>query len=63
MIKRLQSETDIKGFHLCTLNLEKSVRLVLEGLGWVGRGLKRELKRLENGEDHPKGNRLLKVSS
>lgn len=64
MIRRLQQETDINGFHLCTLNLEKSIRLVLEGLGWVGRGLTRELRSLERRREdqHPKGNQLLKVS-
>ncbi|CAO1622729.1 unnamed protein product [Jaminaea pallidilutea] len=35
MIGRIYLETDIRGFHFCTLNLEKSVRRVLEGLGWV----------------------------
>lgn len=35
IIARLYLETDIRGFHLCTLNLEKSVRRVLQGLGWV----------------------------
>ncbi|GJE87071.1 methylenetetrahydrofolate reductase [Phanerochaete sordida] len=34
MIKRLTSEANIPGVHLCTLNLEKSVQRVLEGLGW-----------------------------
>lgn len=38
MIARLYLEADIRGFHLCTLNLEKSVRRVLEGLGWVAPG-------------------------
>lgn len=27
-------EIDVVGVHLCTLNLEKSVRRVLDGLGW-----------------------------
>lgn len=35
MVARIFLETDICGFHFCTLNLEKSVRRVLEGLGWV----------------------------
>ncbi|PWN46628.1 methylenetetrahydrofolate reduct, partial [Violaceomyces palustris] len=35
MIGRIYLESDIRGFHLCTLNLEKSVQRVLEGLGWV----------------------------
>ncbi|EPQ30510.1 uncharacterized protein PFL1_02036 [Pseudozyma flocculosa PF-1] len=34
MIARIYLESDIRGFHLCTLNLEKSVERVLEGLGW-----------------------------
>lgn len=37
-IARLYLETDIRGFHLCTLNLEKSVTRVLQGLGWVDAG-------------------------
>lgn len=32
---RLKSECGIKGFHFYTLNLEKSVRLILEGLEFV----------------------------
>ncbi|CAO1625252.1 unnamed protein product [Sympodiomycopsis kandeliae] len=35
IIARLYLEAGIRGFHLCTLNLEKSVQRVLEGLGWV----------------------------
>lgn len=35
MIARLYLEAGIRGFHLCTLNLEKSVRRVLESLEWV----------------------------
>lgn len=31
-------ENDIRGFHLCTLNLEKSVTRVLELLQWVEPG-------------------------
>jgi methylenetetrahydrofolate reductase (NADPH) len=38
MIRRLTSEDRVSGFHFCTLNLEKSVRRVLEGLGWIGEG-------------------------
>lgn len=38
MIRRLTKEGSVSGFHLCTLNLEKSVRRVLEGLGWIGEG-------------------------
>jgi methylenetetrahydrofolate reductase (NADPH) len=36
MCRRLQ-QGGIKGFHFYTLNLEKSVRLILEGLGFVGK--------------------------
>ncbi|KAL0946510.1 hypothetical protein HGRIS_012726 [Hohenbuehelia grisea] len=36
MIRRLNSEGNIQGFHICTLNLEKSVLRVLEGLQWTG---------------------------
>ncbi|KAJ6618807.1 methylenetetrahydrofolate reduct [Mycena sp. CBHHK59/15] len=36
MIRRLTTEGDIPGVHICTLNLEKSVQRVLEGLGWTG---------------------------
>ena len=34
MIKRLTTEADIPGVHLCTLNLEKSVQRVISKLGW-----------------------------
>jgi methylenetetrahydrofolate reductase (NADPH) len=37
LINRIQKETDIKGFHICTLNLENSVKRLLVKLGWVGR--------------------------
>ena len=40
MIKRLTSEANVPGVHLCTLNLEKSVQRVLEGLGWGGSTIK-----------------------
>ncbi|KAJ7086012.1 methylenetetrahydrofolate reductase-domain-containing protein [Mycena belliarum] len=36
MIRRLTTEGKISGVHLCTLNLEKSVQRVLEGLKWTG---------------------------
>ncbi|KAJ7121234.1 methylenetetrahydrofolate reductase-domain-containing protein [Mycena filopes] len=36
MIKTLTTEGGIPGVHLCTLNLEKSVQRVLEGLRWTG---------------------------
>jgi methylenetetrahydrofolate reductase (NADPH) len=35
MIQRLTTEGSVAGVHFCTLNLEKSVQRVLEGLGWV----------------------------
>jgi methylenetetrahydrofolate reductase (NADPH) len=35
MVGRLVREAHVPGVHLCTLNLEKSVQLVLEGLNWV----------------------------
>ncbi|GAA5903910.1 methylenetetrahydrofolate reductase (NAD(P)H) MET12 [Sporobolomyces salmoneus] len=41
MIKALYEEGGIRGFHLCTLNLEKSITRVLELLGWVGSSEKR----------------------
>ncbi len=34
MIGRIFLETDIRGFHLCSLNLEKSIERILEGLDW-----------------------------
>lgn len=40
MIRKLTTDGDIRGVHLCTLNLEKSVTRVLEGLSWVGGSLK-----------------------
>ena len=36
LIRRLTNEGRVSGFHFCTLNLEKSVRKVLEGLEWIG---------------------------
>jgi hypothetical protein len=38
MIRRITSEGDIRGVHLCTLNLERSVQLVLEKLHWAAGG-------------------------
>lgn len=35
MVKRLVSEGDVQGVHFCTLNLERSVRKILENLQWV----------------------------
>lgn len=35
MIRRLVEEGGLRGFHICTLNLEKSVRSILENLGWT----------------------------
>ena len=35
MIQRLVEEGGMRGFHFCTLNLEKSVRCILEILGWT----------------------------
>lgn len=35
MIRRLVEEGGLHGFHLCTLNLEKSVQSILEILGWT----------------------------
>ncbi|KIY49793.1 MTHFR-domain-containing protein [Fistulina hepatica ATCC 64428] len=35
-IRRVTTEGAIPGVHLCTLNLEKSVQRVLEGLQWTG---------------------------
>lgn len=37
MMRILKAE-GIRGYHLCTLNLEKSVTMVLEKLGWVESG-------------------------
>lgn len=37
-MRRILAETDIRGFHICTLNLEKSVKRILEGLQWVSAG-------------------------
>jgi methylenetetrahydrofolate reductase (NADPH) len=36
MIGRIHRDAGITGFHFCTLNLEKSLHKVLEGLGWHG---------------------------
>ncbi|KAH9958319.1 methylenetetrahydrofolate reduct [Russula dissimulans] len=35
MIRRLVEEGGLRGFHFCTLNLEKSVQSILETLGWT----------------------------
>lgn len=35
LMQRIIAETDINGFHFCTLNLEKSTRRILERLQWV----------------------------
>jgi methylenetetrahydrofolate reductase (NADPH) len=35
MIRRLVEEGGVRGVHFCTLNLEKSVRSILETLGWA----------------------------
>ncbi|THG97685.1 hypothetical protein EW026_g4365 [Hermanssonia centrifuga] len=40
MIQRLTTEAEVPGVHICTLNLEKSVQRVIEGLGWSGSSLK-----------------------
>lgn len=34
VIGRIFLESDIRGFHLCSLNLEKSIERILDGLGW-----------------------------
>jgi methylenetetrahydrofolate reductase (NADPH) len=34
MCKKMK-ENGIAGFHFYTMNLERSIRLILEGLGWV----------------------------
>ncbi|TFK42391.1 methylenetetrahydrofolate reductase-domain-containing protein [Crucibulum laeve] len=36
MIQRITADGKVPGVHFCTLNLEKSVQRVLEGLQWVG---------------------------
>lgn len=36
MIERLAKEGKVPGVHFCTMNLEKSVQRVTEGLGWAG---------------------------
>lgn len=36
IIRQITNEGVIRGVHLCTLNLERSVQLVLERLQWVG---------------------------
>ena len=40
MIRRITTESEVRGFDFCTLNLEKSVTRVLEGLGWTGNASK-----------------------
>lgn len=36
IIRKITSTGKIQGIHLCTLNLEKSVQLVIEKLQWAG---------------------------
>jgi methylenetetrahydrofolate reductase (NADPH) len=36
IIRKITSTGEIKGIHFCTLNLEKSVQLVIEKLQWAG---------------------------
>ena len=50
IIKQLLVDGDIRGFHFCTLNLEKSVQKVIENLGWLG-----------NPQYHPETNKLIMV--
>ena len=45
MISKLLNEHNIRGFHLCTMNLEKSVRLILEKLKLVQTEEERNLRR------------------
>lgn len=35
MVSELVSKAKVEGIHFCTLNLERSVRRVLEGLNWI----------------------------
>lgn len=35
MVKRLVGRGTVQGVHFCTLNLEKSVRTIIESLGWT----------------------------
>jgi methylenetetrahydrofolate reductase (NADPH) len=35
MVSELVSKAKVEGVHFCTLNLERSVRRVLEGLNWI----------------------------
>jgi len=48
MIKELWERGGVRGFHLCTLNLEKSITRVLEGLGWVEREGQRSKNNLQS---------------
>ncbi|CAG8521997.1 6505_t:CDS:10 [Funneliformis caledonium] len=45
IISKLFNEHNVRGFHLCTMNLEKSVRLVLEKLKFVPTEEERNLRR------------------
>ncbi|KZT39245.1 methylenetetrahydrofolate reduct [Sistotremastrum suecicum HHB10207 ss-3] len=36
MIRKINASSEISGFHFCTLNLERSIVLILEQLGWTG---------------------------
>ncbi|KAF9187149.1 hypothetical protein BGZ51_001531 [Haplosporangium sp. Z 767] len=51
IIKRLL-DSGILGFHICTLNLEKSVRLILERVGFVPTAAKQQQQQLTNEPTH-----------
>ncbi|VDC06687.1 unnamed protein product [Peniophora sp. CBMAI 1063] len=54
MIKRLNESSDVRGFHFCTLNLEKSVQRILDALGWSS-GASRAQNKLITEHDGARG--------
>ncbi|KAH9484119.1 Methylenetetrahydrofolate reductase 2 [Psilocybe cubensis] len=52
-VRRLNFEAGIKGFHFCTLNLEKSVQRVLENLGWAGSPFSTQNKLIIDSSSNP----------
>ena len=47
MIRKLWA-VGVRGFHFCTLNLEKSVHNILEELDWLDRPQRRAIEQVES---------------
>lgn len=55
MVKRLLQSGLVPGVHLCTLNLEQSIRIILENLGWLSESEK------AHASPRPRHNRLIEA--